>query len=293
MIEPMMYFAIGFLFAALFGLVVVPLVHGRAVRLTMRRLEAAAPLSMAEIQADKDQLRAEFAMSTRRLEMSVDQLKTKSTSQLAELGKKGDTINRLKIELGEKTATIFALEARDKNLRDQLRATEEEFAVKTTAMHEAQRALSDKQAELAELMGELDERSTLADSQKIEIIALRTQVDALKERLDGASFELKSVEDRRDAERVELKAATQELSEERGRVENLGRRVAQAEQQLVAQTKEAEILGHRAQDLESRLGEQSRLLNQSEFELKQLRQEVETGRRIESDLRAAIVEVEG
>ena len=125
MIEPIMYFGIGFLVAALIGLVVVPLVHGRAVRLTMRRLEAAAPLSMAEIQADKDQLRAEFAMSTRRLEMSVEQLKTKSTSQLAELGKKGDAINRLKVELGEKTATIFAMEAREKNLRDQLRATEE------------------------------------------------------------------------------------------------------------------------------------------------------------------------
>ena len=163
MIEPIMYFGIGFLVAALIGLVVIPLVHGRAVRLTMRRLEAATPLSMAEIQADKDQLRAEFAMSTRRLEMSVEQLKTRTTSQLAELGKKGDAINRLKIELGEKTATIFALEARDKALRDQLRATEEEIAAKTSVMHDAQRALSDKEAELAKLVGELDERSTLAE----------------------------------------------------------------------------------------------------------------------------------
>ena len=293
MIEPIMYFGIGFLVAALIGLVVVPLVHGRAVRLTMRRLVAATPLSMAEIQADKDQLRAEFAMSTRRLEMSVEQLKTRSTSQLAELGKKGDAINRLKMELGEKTAAIFALEARDKTLRDQLRATEEEFAVKTTTMHEAQRALSDKQAELAKLMSELDERSTLADSQKVEIVALRTQVDALKERLDAAGSELRVVEDRRDSERVELKAATQELLEERGKVENLGRRVAELEQHLVAQTKEAEILGRRAQDLESRLGEQSRLLNQSEFELKHLRQELEAARKVEADLRTAIIEIEG
>ena len=293
MIEPIMYFGIGFLVAALIGLVVVPLVHGRAVRLTMRRLEAAAPLSMAEIQADKDQLRAEFAMSTRRLEMSVDQLKTRSTSQLAELGKKGDAINRLKIELGDKTATIFALEARDKNLRDQLRATEEEFGVKTNTMYDAQRALSDKQAELATLMGELDERSTLADSQKIEIIVLKTQVEALKERLDGTGHDLKIVEDRRDAERVELQAATQELSAERGRVENLGRRVAELEQQLVAQTTEAEILGRRAQDLESRLGEQSRLLNQSEFELKHLREELEGARKTEGDLRTAVIEIEG
>ena len=104
MIEPIMYLAIGFLVSMLCGLMIVPLVHNRAVRLTIRRLEAATPLSMAEIQADKDQLRAEFAMSARRLEMSVDQLKSKTTSQLAELGKKTDAINRMKIELGEKNA---------------------------------------------------------------------------------------------------------------------------------------------------------------------------------------------
>ena len=293
MIEPIMYFGIGFLVAALIGLVVVPLVHGRAVRLTMRRLEAATPLSMAEIQADKDQLRAEFAMSTRRLEMSVENLKTKSTSQLAELGKKGDAINRLKIELGEKTATIFALEARDKALRDQLRTTEQEVSLKTSAMLDAQRALSDKEAELAKLIGELDERSGTAEAQKVDIVSFKTQVGALKERLDEAGKELKAVEDRRDSERVELKAATQELSEERGKVENLGRRVSELEQALVAQKTEAEILGRRAQDLETRLGEQSRLLAESEFELKQARGQIETARKTESDLRTAIAEIDG
>ena len=35
-------------------------------------------------------------------------------------------------------------------------------------------------------MGELNERSTLADAQKIEIIALKTQVEALKAQLDDA-----------------------------------------------------------------------------------------------------------
>ncbi|MGH6726038.1 MAG: hypothetical protein ACREB8_05770 [Pseudolabrys sp.] len=292
MIEPIMYFGIGFLVAALIGLVVVPLVHGRAVRLTMRRLEAATPLSMAELQADKDQLRAEFAMSTRRLEMSVEQLKTKTTSQLAELGKKGDAINRLKMELGEKTATIFALEARDKALRDQLRATEEEVASKTGVMHDAERSLSDKKAELAKVVGALDERSTLADSQRIELVSLKTQVEALQQRLSDAGSEVKAVEDRRDAERVELKHATQELAEERGRVENLGHRVAELEQQLVAQTTEAELLGRRAQDLENRLGEQSRLLNQTEFELNQVREEIGVARKTESDLRTAIAEID-
>ena len=291
MIEPIMYFGIGFLVAALFALAIIPLVHGRAVRLTMRRLEASTPVSMAEIQADKDQLRAEFAMSTCRLEMSVEQLKAKTTRQLAELGKKGDAINQLKMELSEKTAAIFVLEARDKALRDQLRATEEDVATKTSIMHDAERTLSDKEAELTKLISTLEERSSLADAQKVEIVSLQTQVEALKERLTDAGNELKVVEDRRDIERVELKAATQDLAEERGRVDNLARRVAELEQQLAAQTAQAELLGRRAEDLENRLGEQSRLLNQSEFELNQTRGELLAARKNENDLRTDLAEL--
>ena len=98
MIESSMYFGIGLLFGALIGLVLIPLVHARAVRLTTRRLEAVLPESMAEVQAEKDLLRAEFAMSTRRLEMTVEQLANKTTSQVVELSKKDDIINRLKVE---------------------------------------------------------------------------------------------------------------------------------------------------------------------------------------------------
>ena len=124
MIEPIMYVAIGFLVACMLVIGIIPVVHARAVRLTTRRLEAVTPMSMAEIQADKDQLRAEFAMSTRRLEMSVDQMKAKTTSQLAEIGKKSEAIGRIKLELGEKTATLFALEAKEKQLTDDLRETQ-------------------------------------------------------------------------------------------------------------------------------------------------------------------------
>ncbi len=189
MIEPIMYLAIGFLVSMLFGLMIVPLVHNRAVRLTTRRLEAATPLSMAEIQADKDQLRAEFAMSARRLEMSVDQLRNKTTSQLAELGKKSDAINRMKLELGEKNATIFSLEAREKAVKEQLRATEEEFTAKTESLRDAEQALKDKQLELVKLNAELSDRSMTADTRQIELVTVRAQVDALRSRVGEAEPE--------------------------------------------------------------------------------------------------------
>jgi DNA repair exonuclease SbcCD ATPase subunit len=217
MIEPIMFFGLGFLIATLLALVIVPLVHARAVRLTARRLEAATPVSMAEIQADKDQLRAEFAMSTRRLEISVDQLKAKTTTQLAELGKKTDAINRLKAELGEKTATIFSLEARDKVLREQLHTTEDELSIKTNALREAERTLADRQEELTRLSTEFDDTSVTAASQSVEIVALKTQIETLQETVATLEQEIKDTEGR--------------LAQERGRVAAYGAQLAERERE--------------------------------------------------------------
>ena len=293
MIEPIMYLAIGFLVSMLFGLMIVPLVHNRAVRLTTRRLEAATPLSMAEIQADKDQLRAEFAMSARRLEMSVEQLKNKTTSQLAELGKKSDAINRMKIELGEKNATIFALEAREKAMKEQLRATEEEFAAKTELLRNAEQALTDKQAELARINHELNDRSMMADSRQVELVAVRTQIAELKSRVGDAEKEFSATQTRLAQERAESEHATRELTDARSRVENLSQRVTDLDRQLIVQVKEAEMLGNRVNDLEARLATQGKMLAEREYENNQLRQANENAERAARELREEIAGMSG
>jgi chromosome segregation ATPase len=279
-----MYLAIGFLVSMLFGLMIVPLVHNRAVRLTTKRMEAATPLSMAEIQADKDQLRAEFAMSARRLEMNVDQLKNKTTSQLAELGKKSDAINRMKLELGEKNATIFSLEAREKAVKEQLRATEEEFTAKTESLREAERALKDKQSELAKINSELSDRSMMAESRQVELVAVRVQIDELKGRVGDAEKEFAATQARLAQERSDSEAASRELAEARSRVENLSQRVTDLDRQLIIQVKEAEMLGNRVNDLEARLATQGKMLAERDFENNQLRQANEAAERTAKEL---------
>ena len=293
MVEPVMYVAIGFLVSMLFGLMIVPLVHSRAVRLTTKRLEAATPLSMAEIQADKDQLRAEFAMSARRLEMSVDQLKNKTSSQLAELGKKSDAINRLKIELGEKNATIFSLEAREKLLRDQQRATEEEFASKTQLLRTAEQALADKQAELGKLTGELSDHSVKAEGHQTELAGVRSQVDALQSRVNEAEKEFSDTQARLAEQRGESDAATRELVSARGRVENLSGRVSDLDRQLLVQVKETELLTSRTSDLDSRLALQGKILAEREYENNLLRQQSEAAKLTEQELRDEIAATTG
>jgi len=287
-IESVMYFGIGFLVAALLCLLFIPLVHNRAVRLTMKRLEAATPLSISEIRADKDQLRAEFAMSTRRLEMSVEKMKTKTSTQLAELGKKTDAINQLKKELGEKTATIFALEARDKGLRDQLRATEEEFQIKSSSLREAERQLSDKEAELSKLLGDLGERSLIADSQRTEIAAFRAQVEAMKVSVADYERAVGETERRLERERTEAETATNELTAARGKLGDLTSRTAELERQLYVHQNEAEALNRRVQDLEVRLSDQGRVLAERDYQLERLRNELDDARKIEADLRSEV-----
>ncbi len=288
MVEPIMYLAIGFLAAMLCSLLIMPLVHNRAVRLTTRRLEAATPLSMAEIQADKDQLRAEFAMSARRLEMSVEQLKGKTTNQLAELGKKTDAINRMKVELTEKTAAIFDLENRETAVKQKLAITENEFAAKTEALAAADRALTDKQAELARITAELNDRTQVAEGRQVELVTVRTQVEELKSRLGLAEQDFTSTQHKLELQRGESTTATRELTEARARVESLNHRVTDLDQQLAIQVHEAELLGNRVDQLETQLLEQTKLLAERDFENAQLRQAQEATEQTARNLRVEI-----
>ena len=247
MIELLMYSGLGFLAAALlvgpFGLLVVmPLVHGRAERLTTRRLEATIPQSMAEISADKDLLRAEFAVSTRRLEKKVEKLETSNASQIVEIAKKSDAISNLEVDLGA--------------VRDQLRATEDELKAKTTAVREAEYGLSDKESELAKLRSALDERSGLVDLQKTELVAAGMQVEALKGRLAQMGEEVKAAEERRHG--VERALSDKELEMAR-----LTRAFAERSSLADLQKLEIMVLGTQVRALQERLtqaGEEAKAL---------------------------------
>lgn len=292
MIEPIMFVGIGFLVAGLLVIGVIPLVHARAVRLTMRRLEAVTPMSMAEIQAEKDQLRAEFAMSTRRLEMTVEQMKAKTTSQLAEIGKKSEAIGRLKLELSEKTTTIFALEAREKQITENLENVRKELAERIVALQETEQALAGAQATIGELTAKSGETSLAADSQRVELVALRAQVEALHGQIEAFEIEAQNLNERLSQKTTEVEATKRQLIDERGRADALGSRIDELERQLIARTTETEILERRAQELNARIDEQDRLLAEREHAAKQLRGEATTAAKKEADARAEFAAAE-
>jgi hypothetical protein len=99
MVETIMLVGVGFLAGCLLMVAFVPAIHNRAVRLTARRYHAKTPPSVFEMEAEKDLMRADFAMSLRRLEMIVDETKAKSVLQLGEIGRQAAEIHVLKCEL--------------------------------------------------------------------------------------------------------------------------------------------------------------------------------------------------
>ena len=113
MIEWIMLGGIGLLAGCLLMLAFFPLIHARAVRLTTRHLDEATPTAINEIQADKDHLRAQFAMSVRRLEVSIEEMRVKAAGHSGELSRQSLEINRLQVELDKKMALIFAMRTRE------------------------------------------------------------------------------------------------------------------------------------------------------------------------------------
>jgi chromosome segregation ATPase len=191
MSEPIIYLGIGFLVAIVLVLIAKALVHSRMGRSAMKRLEAAAPKLMADIEADMSQLHAQIAMATRRLETGVEQMRSKATNQLSEIGKTSETIARLKAELGDRTAALQVLAAKERALDERLHLTEAELALKTGALAEVERKLANEKAELDDLLAFIDARDKLAEADNRHASALanlKAENASLEEQL-GQAFD--------------------------------------------------------------------------------------------------------
>src|SRR5262249_34550021 len=227
-----------------------------------------------------------------RLEMSVEQMKAKTTSQLAEIGRKSEAIARIKFELGEKAAAQLALEAKEKQLTEDLGLAQGELAAKTAALEETERALASAQAELAHVTASFNDTSVTAGGQRVQLTAVRAQADALKGELGRYEKETKALGGHLHSKTAEIGTSGRQLAEERGRADDLANRLAGLDRQLVAQTAESQALGARVQELAARLDEQARLLADREHHSEDLRSTAIAAQKIEAELSAQLAEAQ-
>ena len=121
MLYPIMLLGIGFLTAALFMAMLAPLIHERAVRLTVRRLSRRGR-SVIDRRAHEDQLRAQFAVTTLRLETAMRDTQEKAANHLCDVAKRSAEIHRLRSELRKSHVVILRFQARELMRRSMIRA---------------------------------------------------------------------------------------------------------------------------------------------------------------------------
>jgi chromosome segregation ATPase len=175
-VETVMIFALGFLAATLIALLIIPAINQRAERLARRRAEALFPMSISELTAEKDHLRAEFAVRQRRIERKAEEALAVKHQSMEELGRRAMRIENLDGTLAERNATVTRLEAELEHTRRALAASEASFA-------ETAAALADRRETLAAL--EITHRTTVD-----ELGTMRRDRDQLQASLSVTTSEL-------------------------------------------------------------------------------------------------------
>jgi chromosome segregation ATPase len=156
------------------------------------------PPVMTVIEADMDQVHSQIAVATRRLEICVEQMKSKTTNQLAEIGKTSETIGRLKAELAERNAALAALQDKERAVGTRLHTTEAELADRVRSLEETEQKLSDRKAEFAKFMAEFNLHPELAKAESrhaAEIESLKADKASAQEQLVQSREECAKLQD--------------------------------------------------------------------------------------------------
>ena len=205
-----MLVVLGFLAASLLALLLAPAFWSRAVRLTTMRIKNAMPLTESEIRADKDRMRAEYAIQVHRLESQLEQIKLAATRQQIALNRRDARINgaqaeidrlRTAVEEGQNARRVLEQTITERLPRVagrvdeakqlvQLRDHEVDELVRTAdrqgkALAEAAAINAQQQSEIERLNTALSTRGArrrdrMSDPRFDEDVALRSELDSLR-----------------------------------------------------------------------------------------------------------------
>ncbi len=221
LIEDAMFFALGFLISGLLALLFLPAFWRRAVRLSTRRLQMQLPLSMTEIVAERDQLRAEFAIGRRRVEQRAEALSEARARDMAELGRRSIQIAALEGDLAETRAESEERAARIAAVTADLASSQTELGVAHQLHWDAQQRLDRAQDDLREAAERRHALLDIADEARATIAALETRsagyeadIEGLRRALETARREaaqsilaLRNAQDERDVARSDAALA--------------------------------------------------------------------------------------
>ena len=211
-VEVIMYVALGFATAALIALLLGGLMWNLAVGVGRRRALHTSPTpAVAELQAERSQLRAEHAMMARRVEVRLEDMKAQVAEHMAEVSRSRNRVDRLGAEIDKRDAMLAERDSEIARLKDQVAALASELEARTEALHQLQEEhglgseanvalrqdMAARDHEIARLRGDVDR---LGQARSDAVSRERTVQERLKERIE----DLSALSRRIEAQRREL-----------------------------------------------------------------------------------------
>jgi chromosome segregation ATPase len=152
------------------------------------------PLSVQEILAERDQLRAEFAVERCRLDQRADQLNDRHAGALVEIGRQTAQISRLEGALSSHAKSQLETEDALAQSTVQLTSAEAELGALRKALYDADGLLQRKQSEFVDYIRLQESMKALAEMRFAALAASDARVASLELRLGDVSRHLLEAE---------------------------------------------------------------------------------------------------
>ena len=206
MIQSALFFIFGVLVTVFVVVLLGPSVWRRAFFLARRQVQAELPITLAEIRADRDGLRAEHAVEATRLEQLLRLERQKTAEQKVTLARKYEELKRIPL-LEERLADI------EKQLIAHEQVAKEAETARDTALEKAEIL----QAELERMQSHYRALEGLADTLRIEISASETERARLTNEMTEMRRDRKEATARYNEVSTQLTSAQTELKSEKRR----------------------------------------------------------------------------
>lgn len=247
-----MIFALGFLVAGLAALAFAPAFWRRANRLTRRQLEMQIPLSVQEILAERDQLRAEFAVERCRLELRAEQLSEQHAADLVQLGRQAIKMSAIENDVKAGLAEVQAAERERARTAVEMNGLRAELGASQKALYDAEGLLERRQNEFLEYVRLQESMKVLAEMRFGALAASDARVAGLELRLGEVSRNLLEAEQKLTQKDLHARSLADVLNGVRQERENVEAELNRLRPQLDAETRRAHQLAEELAVLQAR-----------------------------------------
>jgi chromosome segregation ATPase len=189
-IEMFMYVALGGLAASFVFAAILPAINRRAHRLAKKRMIALFPLSIDELTAEKDGIRAQYALKQFKLEQRIDALNLMQAQHHEAMGQRAIYLTQLEDQLTAQKGITHELQQRVLQLSSEvtlhtssLEPIHAQVMAKGAEIYARDMVISQREQELAQVQNTITTKNSVIAGYEAQLVTANQHLDELQSQL--------------------------------------------------------------------------------------------------------------